>query len=739
MSTDMQRLVVALEAKIDKFDKALARANGTANKRAKAIESRFVRMNKLASTSFAALGTKIAGAFAVAGGIRGAQQLLDTSTRILNALRVTGLEGVELKKVYDRLFDSAQKNAVPLEDMVTLYSRASMAAENLGASQADLEKFTNNVGVALRVSGKSATEASGALLQLSQLLGGNVVQAQEYNSLIDGAYPLLQAVAAGLEEAGGDVGKLTQLVKAGKVPTKAFFDAFQAGSVVLEEKVASSTLTVSAGFTKIYNSLVDAVGKIDEGTDSSKKLANALDQIAKAINSIDLGFVEDELAGIASKINKTIEDWNRWVKAYLAVKEALANGDLVGAADAAGDFFLDTTTAEQKVDVLQREVELLQAAIERNVELSADNTEALARLAEVQAAINAINASAGSGNDADVRNAINGMVPFNPLSPVSTPAKPVSLKNYKLDGDDKDKKSRRNEWERETAQIKERTAAIQAETAAMAGLNPLINDYGFALEKARAVAELENAALAAKVELTPQVRASIDSLATSYAQATVDAERLAESQDLIRERAQDMADLGKDVFGGFISDLRNGTSAAEALNNALGRIADTLINNVLDALFQINGAGGSGIFGALISGAFGAGAFPAAPGGGLYDSGGYTGPGPRKKAAGIVHKGEVVFSQDDVRRHGGVGAVEAMRLRGYSAGGPVGMPSVPSPGRRAANDNNAGIADIRVWVDQDGNWQAAVDRRARAQAQQVTANGLKAYDKGKQRQQMTSG
>lgn len=56
----------------------------------------------------------------------------------------------------------------------------------------------------------------------------------------------------------------------------------------------------------------------------------------------------------------------------------------------------------------------------------------------------------------------------------------------------------------------------------------------------------------------------------------------------------------------------------------------------------------------------------------MFDGGGYTGPGGKHDPAGIVHKGEVVFSQDDVRRHGGVSAVEATRLRGYSNGGIVG-------------------------------------------------------------------
>ena len=61
--------------------------------------------------------------------------------------------------------------------------------------------------------------------------------------------------------------------------------------------------------------------------------------------------------------------------------------------------------------------------------------------------------------------------------------------------------------------------------------------------------------------------------------------------------------------------------------------------------------------------------------GGGFASGGYTGAGGKYEPAGIVHKGEVVFSQRDVRNHGGVAAVERLRLRGYADGGVVGVPS----------------------------------------------------------------
>lgn len=45
-----------------------------------------------------------------------------------------------------------------------------------------------------------------------------------------------------------------------------------------------------------------------------------------------------------------------------------------------------------------------------------------------------------------------------------------------------------------------------------------------------------------------------------------------------------------------------------------------------------------------------------------FSSGGYTGPGAVNDVAGIVHKGEIVWSQADIARAGGPGRVEAMRV-----------------------------------------------------------------------------
>ena len=50
-----------------------------------------------------------------------------------------------------------------------------------------------------------------------------------------------------------------------------------------------------------------------------------------------------------------------------------------------------------------------------------------------------------------------------------------------------------------------------------------------------------------------------------------------------------------------------------------------------------------------------------------FAEGGFTGYGGKYEVAGPVHRGEVVYSQADIMRHGGVEAVEAMRVGGPEA------------------------------------------------------------------------
>lgn len=133
---------------------------------------------------------------------------------------------------------------------------------------------------------------------------------------------------------------------------------------------------------------------------------------------------------------------------------------------------------------------------------------------------------------------------------------------------------------------------------------------------------------------------------------------------------QQLAKLAKRFLPGLTGD-GEGDSAA-ALSAAAGELAasaapllgaaaalSTSAAALAAAGLASGGTGGSNPgstnnFGNLI------GSFMSSFGGG-YSSGGFTGKGGVNEVAGFVHRGEVVWSQADIARAGGVGAVERMR------------------------------------------------------------------------------
>lgn len=98
-----------------------------------------------------------------------------------------------------------------------------------------------------------------------------------------------------------------------------------------------------------------------------------------------------------------------------------------------------------------------------------------------------------------------------------------------------------------------------------------------------------------------------------------------------------------------------------------------------------------------------------------YSDGGYTGPGGKYQPAGVVHKGEVVWSQQDIARAGGVGVVEAMRkgYAGYANGGAVGADFTRMPAGAIGTANNFNF-DMPITIEGTGNGQqnGSIDQEA---------------------------
>ncbi|MGX9120372.1 hypothetical protein ACWTU6_27465 [Mesorhizobium sp. BHbsci] len=208
--------------------------------------------------------------------------------------------------------------------------------------------------------------------------------------------------------------------------------------------------------------------------------------------------------------------------------------------------------------------------------------------------------------------------------------------------------------------------------------------------------------------ITPQLEASIDATAQSYADASADAQRLAETQDEAKERRRNGPRSSKTLLAGFLKDLKNGTKPIDALYNAINRLADVAIDNLLKKLFEMKDAGGSGgLFGGLLSLA-----------GNLL---GFSTGGPVKKLAGGGHvrgpgtstsdsipamlsDGEFVVNAKQTAKHRPlIEAINNGSLLALANGGGVGGRGEPVRLYRPANENTAPQFNMPVSVTVNAN------------------------------------
>nr|WP_278520788.1 tape measure protein [Brucella anthropi] len=595
MATDREGLLVTLEARTAKLERDMARGRGIVRKRMSDMERDVQRSANRIDAAMSKLG---GGAGMLARGLfagvslAGAQQLMDASTRITNALKVAGLEGDELKKVYDSLFQSAQRNAAPMEALVTLYGRASLVQKELNVSTAELLNFTDKVAVALRVSGQSAAESSGALLQLSQALGSGIVRAEEFNSVLEGALPIAQAAAAGLKEAGGSVAKFRQLVVDGKISSEAFFKAFEAGSVILEDKVANAEMTVSQGFVRLQNVLIDAAGKFDGVSGASRRTGAALEFMSGIVEGVgnavrnfadsDLGRLADQLYNIMNPIDQLTQKLGGLKNLPLIIRTINESMFKVASGEP-----INTPKAAPDIKRIAREA--LGSAGKAGRVGKADKP-----VMTAEQISDRINEAFASG------------------------VKAVSIDDYPVTGGKaKGKKSRSSgskTVQKSTEQkIDSDIQAIRDRTDAMRLEAELVGKSVFEQERRRVAIDLEQAALAklrdeaikkgqtdlSNIKISSEQRAQIDEVSAAYARQAEELRKVEDTQQRADQAANDFYETFK---SSSLDAITGANSLADALENILKKLADLALSSAFDSLFKpASGGVGGGAFGNIFS------------------------------------------------------------------------------------------------------------------------------------------
>lgn len=629
---------------------AAGRAAVTANDNAARSMSRFGGVIDNVKSQMIAFGAVVATAFSAQAILRAA----DAYTRFGNSLRVAGVAAKDMATVEDRLFAAANRNGAEIEAVSTLYSRASIAATELGTNQKDLLRFIDGTTAALRVQGGSSAAASGALMQLSQALGSGVVRAEEFNSILEGAFPIAQAAARGIDGMGGSVAKLRQAIVDGDITSRVFFEGLLKGFTATEAQAAKMSLTVSGATTAMSNSFTRLIGRLDQSVGASAALAGGISMLGVGMDLLSENL--DTIASVATVAGGAL--LGMFGPAVLAAAASFTTAVGVGAVGA---------VRALGVAVAANPLGLLMTAIGTAIGLLivyrsetfkvGDATVEVGKLATAQfrSMIEVIKGAAlimsefafavwkgmtgdfsGAGASfskiadeaaaasARIRDIWTNLGPdvvdvAGEIDAAMTAAGAAAGRLGNGVSTAADKVSKLTAAEKKAAaeeaarleRIASTIDALELENEQLTALEAAHKAGASALEETNAAIAVQNALIQAGVSIKSAEGAEIARLVLANRDlkgsidATIEAEkrRKEETEDAAqnaKRAAEDETRFRKDTTASFLSDLRYNLSAgkglwasfADAATRALDRITDKLLNEVLDALFQVNSAAG---------------------------------------------------------------------------------------------------------------------------------------------------
>lgn len=267
----------------------------------------------------------LSGLLAGLGITMGAKELLDMSaafaTLEANVKMTTG-EGTNFISAMDGIKEVADSTNTNLTETGNLFNKLATSTKEMNLSQQDLLGVTKTINQAVKLSGQSAESSAAALQQLSQGLAGGVLRGDEFNSVMEQAFPLAQAMADGL---GVTIGQLRTMANEGQLTSEVVVGALQKQAIAIDERYRQLPVTIGDAITGVQNELMSFVGGLDKELGASSTIANVIKGIQNGIADIDPAALEalklalSSLGEIASTVWGSISDVVAMLNAFNSV------------------------------------------------------------------------------------------------------------------------------------------------------------------------------------------------------------------------------------------------------------------------------------------------------------------------------------------------------------------------------------------------------------------------------------
>lgn len=214
--------------------------------------------------------------------------------------------------IMDKVYQASERSRGSYTDMLDSVAKLNMLAKDSFSSNDEAIRFVEQLNMQFKLSGAQVGEVSSAMIQLTQAMAAGRLQGDEFNSIMENAPMLAQAIS---QEMGVPIGQLKQLGSEGKITADVIKSALFNSADETQAKFNEMPMTFQEVGQQLSNAMFQAFQPVMEELSSmtaSEDFKTAIDGIGVAIQAMavvatgDIALVKVAFAGIKAVISGTV-------------------------------------------------------------------------------------------------------------------------------------------------------------------------------------------------------------------------------------------------------------------------------------------------------------------------------------------------------------------------------------------------------------------------------------------------
>lgn len=251
-------------------------------------------------------------------------------------IRLATGEGAAFDSAFRSVAEVALRTNSALSETGTLFARLAKAGRDAGLGAVDAQQqalgLTQTINQAIQLSGGSADASKAAITQLIQGLQSGVLRGEEFNSVMEQAPRLAQALAEGL---GVTTGELRKMAEQGALTSSTVITALTRQSAAVASEFDKLPSTVGRSLQNLSTQWTLYVGASDNGMASSANVAKIIDGLARNLDTLVSVLYAAGKAWAAIKIAGFAADLVKWAAAASSATVAIERNTIATAANTA--------------------------------------------------------------------------------------------------------------------------------------------------------------------------------------------------------------------------------------------------------------------------------------------------------------------------------------------------------------------------------------------------------------------